>query len=146
MIDNTYRKKHVRDIEASILFVDDDPGMTKMLKRIFKPFNYYIATVNDAKLALSLMEITRFDVVVSDQRMPGMGGFMFLKQAHGIQPEAIKLMFSGHQDAYAYSIEVEHSNIHDFIMKPCFEAEIIERINNAIEISQNKPTQPYNHH
>ncbi|ODS23400.1 hypothetical protein AB835_08930 [Candidatus Endobugula sertula] len=109
-------------MKASILFVDDDPGITHMLARLFHHSEYWVKTVNSAITGLQLMD-----------------GFTFLQQAHITQPIAIKLMFSGRMEAKDYHQKLEHDLIHQFILKPCFDDAFMAYIDEAVTVSLQRP-------
>ena len=119
-------------MNESILFVDDDPGITSMLKRLFHRSAYRVNTVNHAAEALALLERDTFNVIVVDQHMPSMDGFTLIDKAHQRQPKAIKMMFSGYLEAHQHYSEQACDNIHQFIQKPCFDEEFIDYIDSAV--------------
>ncbi|MDR0275898.1 MAG: response regulator, partial [Burkholderiaceae bacterium] len=57
--------------QATILFVDDEDRITALLSMMFR-VEYNVLTANSGQQALDLISRQRVDVLVSDQRMPGM--------------------------------------------------------------------------
>ena len=79
----------------TILFVDDDKTMLNSLGRAFldEPFETLFTT--SGQEALELMRQQTVDIVVSDMRMPGMGGQELLNTVQDRYPQAIRILFSG---------------------------------------------------
>ena len=70
--------------QPCVLCVDDEPGILRSLHWMLrKDFN--VMTAPDGATALELLRRHDFDVIVSDQRMPGMIGSEFLRQACAVQ-------------------------------------------------------------
>ena len=63
--------------EARILVVDDEPEITGLLRSMLESAGWEVATAESAAVALELLEMARFDAVVSDLRMPDMDGVTF---------------------------------------------------------------------
>lgn len=64
----------------SVLYVDDDPQLLE-IGRVYlqKYWNFSVTTVSSAKDALSQLQISRYDIIISDYQMPEMDGISFLK-------------------------------------------------------------------
>ncbi|MDO9005313.1 MAG: PAS domain S-box protein [Aquabacterium sp.] len=59
---------------ARILVVDDEPELTALMRDMLEGAGYEVATAESGAVALELLEMARFDAVVSDLRMPDMDG------------------------------------------------------------------------
>jgi DNA-binding NtrC family response regulator len=119
-------------MKASILFVDDNDGVTNSLRRLFRKTEYCTMTASNAQQGLAMVENFRFSVIVSDQRMPGMSGLEFLNKAHVMQPEAIKIIFSGSADVVERHDGERNPVVAEYILKPCFDDELIQHINTLL--------------
>ena len=60
--------------EAQILVVDDEVGMVRLLRNSLTREGYAVTTAPSAEVALQVLEEHDIDVVLTDLRMPGMGG------------------------------------------------------------------------
>jgi CheY-like chemotaxis protein len=67
----------------SLLLVDDEPNIRNALKRLFRQGGYNILTAEGAEEALEVLEQNDVNVVISDQRMPGLVGHGALEQGQG---------------------------------------------------------------
>uniref|UniRef100_UPI003D8171C1 response regulator n=1 Tax=Trichloromonas sp. TaxID=3069249 RepID=UPI003D8171C1 len=82
----------------TLLFVDDEEGVLKALKRIFLDENYEILTAANAEDALSILASREVQLVVSDHRMPGVTGAQLLKMVKERWPATIRIMLTGYAD------------------------------------------------
>ncbi|MCS7030282.1 MAG: response regulator [Gloeomargarita sp. SKYG116] len=65
---------------ASLLVVDDDPLMRKLLQRFLsQQGNYRVATASEPETALQLLQSDWWDLVLLDWLLPGMTGLDLLK-------------------------------------------------------------------
>jgi DNA-binding NtrC family response regulator len=65
-----------------------------------------------------------FDVVISDNRMPGMNGIDFLKAFRKIQPDAARIILSGHADMEDMMRAINEAHIDFFVAKPWHEYDL----------------------
>ena len=65
----------------TLLLVDDEDGILSSLKRLLRREAYRVVTANGGVAGLDQLARGRVDVIVSDQRMPGMSGVDFLRRA-----------------------------------------------------------------
>jgi HD-like signal output (HDOD) protein len=102
-----------------VIFVDDEPnildGLRRMLRSLRNEYDmHFVAGGNEA---LELMAQQRFDVIVSDMRMPGMDGAQLLEIIQKNHPHTIRIMLTGQadQDSIYRTVGV----VHQFLSKPC---------------------------
>ncbi|EKD38046.1 MAG: Response regulator receiver modulated metal dependent phosphohydrolase [uncultured bacterium] len=105
--------------KKKIIFVDDEPnildGLRRMLRSLRNEYDMHFAS--GGREALTLMESDRFDVVVSDMRMPGMDGAELLETIQKKHPHAIRIMLTGQADEQSILRTV--GVVHQFLAKPC---------------------------
>ena len=70
-----------------VLIVDDEPEMVESTARLLGHAGHQCVTTTAAEEALALLESQRFDVLLTDLKMPGMGGLDLLRRAHQIDPD-----------------------------------------------------------
>jgi CheY-like chemotaxis protein len=63
----------------SILIVDDESTMRSLLEKILAREGYQMYTASNGVEALEHLSERKFDIVISDMKMPKMGGFELLK-------------------------------------------------------------------
>jgi HD-like signal output (HDOD) protein/ActR/RegA family two-component response regulator len=83
-----------------ILFVDDDSDLLDGLRDALRPRRreWRMTFVTGGEAALSLLARESVDIVVSDLRMPGMDGATLLANVAQVQPDAVRIVLSGHAD------------------------------------------------
>jgi len=75
---------------AKVLVVDDEPAVAEMLGEILRLIGYVPTMCNSAIDALALLSQNKFDVIVSDIRMPGMDGKQFYERLKTQQPDYVR--------------------------------------------------------
>jgi len=102
-----------------ILFVDDEPNVLDGLRRMLRKMRdeWAMTFVASAREALEALEQAPFDVVISDMRMPEMGGAELLDEVRRRCPAAVRLILSGHSDQEMILKSVGPT--HQFLAKPC---------------------------
>src|SRR5438270_101259 len=80
-----------------LLIVDDEPAVLALLKRYLERVGYGVETTLTAEAALDLFEAApdRYDLVITDLTLPGMGGEELLKRLRQRRPSLRALISSG---------------------------------------------------
>lgn len=84
-----------------ILFVDDEQNVLDGIQRSLFDSDWDIETANSGRQALECFEEGAFDVIVSDMRMPGMGGEELLGEIEAKYPDTVRVVLSGQSDQAA---------------------------------------------
>jgi HD-like signal output (HDOD) protein/CheY-like chemotaxis protein len=103
----------------SILFVDDEISILDGLKRMLRPMRaeWEMAFAPGGEAALSLLQESAFDVIVTDMRMPGMDGATLLEIVRERYPGTLRIILSGYTELQASLRAVPVA--HQFLLKPC---------------------------
>ena len=102
----------------TLLLVDDEENILSSLKRQQRRDGYTILTASGAAEGLKLLAETEVDVIVSDQRMPGMTGVEFLRRAKELYPDSIRMALSGYTELQSIIDAVNEGAIYKFLTKP----------------------------
>ena len=118
-------------MKKHILFVDDEPNVLQGLQRMLRPMRHTwdMHFAGGGQEALTLLEQTTFDVVVSDLSMPGMDGVQLLTHITARYPHTVRIILSGYADGEMMRRAVGLA--HQYLSKPCEAArlqEIVTRI------------------
>ncbi|MCF6238315.1 MAG: response regulator [Candidatus Marinimicrobia bacterium] len=114
-----------------LLLVDDEPNILQSLKRLLRRGGYQILTAESGQEGLKLLEQHKVQVIVSDARMPGMGGIEFLDKARERWPDCIRIMLSGYTELEAVIQAVNRSAIYKFFTKPWDDDRLRDHIEEA---------------
>jgi DNA-binding NtrC family response regulator len=79
-----------------ILIVDDEAPVRRVLSRFFKSEGFEVSQAADGAAAIEIVKRERFDVVLSDLRMPGLCGLDVLKQIKQTVPETVVLIITAY--------------------------------------------------
>ncbi len=119
----------------SILFVDDEQRILTSLRVIFRN-DYDVQVANGGAEALDVIRRQPVDVIVSDQRMPGMTGIEVLRAARDIKPDAVRILLTGYSDLNAIIGSINEGEIFRFVSKPWTNEELRATMAKAVEASQ----------
>lgn len=103
--------------KVKTLLVDDDELIRDSLSMVFDSKGCFIKTAETAEEGLRALEEEKYDIIISDLRLPGIDGLRFLKFASLIQPEPAKLLITAYRDDHVYS-EAFRIGVSEFIDKP----------------------------
>jgi PAS domain S-box-containing protein len=104
-------------MEDRLLLVDDEDGIRKVLSIALADSGYVVLTAGSGEEALEIFRKEQPPVVLTDIKMPGMGGIALLKAIKKESPDTEVIMISGHGDM-DLAIESLKSEAVDFVTKP----------------------------
>lgn len=122
------------DIPArrQLLVVDDEEEILKALRRQFRR-DYDVYTARSAADGYAIMTTTPIQVIISDQRMPGMNGAEFFGQIKTEFPDAVRLLLTGYADIQAVIAAINDGNVFRYIAKPWDPLELETIVRDAFE-------------
>jgi serine/threonine-protein kinase len=118
--------------KPTLLFVDDEERIVNLLRMMFRS-EYEVLTATSGKEALEILAKHRVEVLVSDQRMPGMLGVELLAEARKRSPATMRILLTGYSDLAAIVGSVNDGEVFRFINKPWNHDEIKTIIRAAAE-------------
>ncbi len=120
----------------SILVVDDEQMVAEYLKGFLEQLGYRIMVCNDGLRALAVFEQhpNRFDLVITDQTMPGKTGFDMACAMLARRPEMPIILCSGYSSALSPEL-VTGVGIREFLMKPVSLQELAPLIRKILDAS-----------
>jgi len=120
----------VQNPDTPILFVDDDPIIHKVMGKYLKDWN--VTSVFSGEEALDHLEKENFVIVITDLRMPGIGGIELLqeiKTKYGNRVQVIVITVSDDLDDLLAALDGGAS---DFLLKPLNEKVLIEVLQHTV--------------
>src|SRR5688572_18445042 len=118
------RVADMKSEKAKLLLVDDEPNLTSALVRSLDRTQFEIFTADSAQQGLMILAGHEIDVVVSDERMPGMTGSQFLAEVRKRWPNTIRMILSGQADLEAAVRAINEGEVYRFLLKPCHPKEL----------------------
>jgi two-component system, probable response regulator PhcQ len=123
---------------AHILLVDDEVSIVRSLNRALRqafPHSLLIDTCNCGDEALEMLRERRFDVILSDLRMPGMGGMELLEKAAGVQPDCVRMILTGTSDFSTAQQAMNGFGVYRYLTKPWEIDDLVKHMGAAIQHS-----------
>lgn len=117
--------------QAKILIVDDEEVVRRSYLRALSQERCNVTATTNGTDALKTMGNESFDVVLLDQRMPGMDGMTVLKQIKANWPESEVIMITGYPGVEAAK-EAVRLGAYDYLAKPVGPDEVIQAANGAM--------------
>lgn len=126
-------------IKATLLYVDDEEANLKAFERAFR-FDYEIILANNAQEAMDQLKKRKVQLIVTDQRMPGLSGLDFLQEAIRLQPSAIRIILTAFNDNDVLLRAIQEGKVYDFVLKPWKKELMAKRLTDALQFyrSQNE--------
>lgn len=115
-----------------ILVVDDEPSLRDVLNIMLKKAGYATSTAADGEEALAQVNKEIYDLVITDLKMPGMGGMEVLKAVKSTSPETVVLVVTAFGSAES-AVEAMKLGAYDYLTKPFQIDEVQLIIRNALE-------------
>jgi PleD family two-component response regulator len=112
--------------------VDDEPENAEFLHRMFrKQYDVVVEVTGDD--ALVRLKAEPFDVIITDQLMPGITGTELLTRSLALAPDAVRILVTGYPDLESAIASINQGRAYRFFTKPLDRKELISAVNNAVE-------------
>jgi len=123
-------------LQANILIVDDEPANVKLLEKILQHHGYQnIQSTCDSREVETLCNITRFDAVLLDIRMPYLSGFDIMAQLkQRFIDDYLPVLVLSAQPDMETRLKALNLGAKDFLTKPFDQLEATTRIHNLLEV------------
>jgi DNA-binding NtrC family response regulator len=125
--------------KGRILIVDDDRFFTKVLRIILTGENFQVSSAVSLAEARALLRQTRFDVIISDLRMPdGDDGLSLLEQLRAEGNPVPFIMLTGYGEVSNYMVAM-NAGATEYLNKPVRSEELFAAIENCLHPAHPKP-------
>jgi DNA-binding NtrC family response regulator len=122
------------DSKASIVLIDDEEMVITSLRALLQlETEHDIHAFTDAAQAAKFLETDTVDVCVSDYLMPGMNGIQLLMRAKELQPEASRVLLTGHADKQSAIAAINEVALFQYVEKPWDNAQLLLVIQSGAE-------------
>jgi response regulator RpfG family c-di-GMP phosphodiesterase len=118
--------------QPRILVVDDEKFIRDILADFLTMEGYLVRTAEDGQIAVSELARMSFNLVISDLKMPRMGGLELLEHVSRVQPEALTVIMTGFGTVET-AIDAMKQGAYDYILKPFKVEEIVHVVQRGLD-------------
>ncbi|HVE59684.1 MAG TPA: response regulator, partial [Pyrinomonadaceae bacterium] len=119
-------------MKHKILIVDDEAANLRVLERLLRQ-HYEIICAESGADAFELLCAHDVALIISDQRMPGMTGIEFLKQAAVMRPHTVRLILTGYTDVNDLVEMINSGVVYKYVTKPWVNEDLQQTLKRALQ-------------
>lgn len=117
-----------------ILLIEDDARSALSLQRVFQAHGYEVETVPDGAEGFGKATQSDHEVVITDLRLPGMGGLELVKKLHEARPRLPIILMTAFGTTET-AIEATKHGAFEYLIKPFEMPELLQAVERAIQCS-----------
>jgi DNA-binding response OmpR family regulator len=121
--------------EASVLIVDDQPGIRFFLEEVLRGEGYHVVTADSGEVALECIANHTFDLAVIDLVMKEVSGIEVLTALKRSAPSTAAIVLTAH-GSLETAVEALRQGAHDYLFKPCKTSQLRESVRTALTKAQ----------
>lgn len=114
----------MNEFKGSILIVDDEVRQREILQTILEDEGYTVETSVSGEHALRLMKNCRFDLVLTDLKMPGISGVKLLEEVLALDPTISVVLITAHGTIES-AVEATKKGVYRYLTKPFDKSELL---------------------
>ena len=118
-----------------LLLIEDDCSLAAALDSVLTAEGYHVTTSSRGDTGCELAVKEEFAVVLTDLRLPGLGGLDVVRRLHGAQPARPIILMTAHGTTET-AIEATKLGAYDYLLKPFEMEELIDLISRAVTSSR----------
>jgi DNA-binding NtrC family response regulator len=118
-----------------LLVVDDEPAQRELMAGFLRKRGFEVATAGSGEEALARFRQEPFDLVLTDQKMPGLSGVELLEAVRAINPEVAVIVVTAH-GTIETAVSAIKAGAADYLAKPVNLDELLHRIHQVRERQQ----------
>jgi two-component system response regulator GlrR len=119
----------------SVLLVDDDPDLLKLLSIRLQSAGYSIALASSAEQALASIALARPRAVITDLRMAGMDGMALFQHIHGQDPSLPVIVLTAH-GTIPDAVQATQQGVFGYLTKPFDARELLHLLKRALAVTR----------
>jgi two-component system response regulator AtoC len=120
-------------MQRTVLVVDDEVNMLKVMSMILEDAGYRVLTAESAEAAMPYLRAPDLDVVLSDLKMPGMSGEEFVAHCAAERPEVPVIVVTAYGSIRS-AVDSIQAGAADYITKPFEPEELQIAVHNALKL------------
>ena len=119
-------------LRSTLLVVDDDPLILDLLRQSFEQL-YAVHCASSGEAALEILASEAIDLVITDQRLPGITGLDMLSRARRTQPDLSAILLTAYTDPENLIAAINAGHVYRYVVKPWRADELMMTVRNALE-------------
>ena len=119
-------------MRGKILIVDDEPTIRETLSLVLREENFQCELAENGAEGLNRVKEKNFDLIITDLKMPEMGGLELMERAMTISPKTSVIIITAYASLES-AIQALQFGAYDYIIKPLDFDDVILRINRLME-------------
>jgi CheY-like chemotaxis protein len=124
-----------------LLLADDEKDIRDVLVFEFSDAGFEVTAVDSGLAALEALKKSKFDLVITDYKMPGMDGLETARRLRALDPKVPIIVATGYAGESTQT-EFEKSGVHDFLLKPFALDDVIALAQRALAAVRASKTDP----
>ncbi len=120
-----------------VLVVDDDRDILAVLEARLASIDYRVLTASGGEEALKLLKSESVDLMITDVKMPGMGGMDLFSAAHQIHP-GMPVMFLTAYGTIPDAVKAMKAGAVEYLTKPFNGRELVSKVQEVLKKSSSK--------
>ncbi len=122
----------MHEVRPTVFAVDDETAMLRVVSRTLEPEGFRVVTFERAEDALDRFDIERPDIVVTDLRMPGKGGFELISAVRRRDEDVHVIVVTAYSSVES-AVRAVKAGAYDFIPKPFDPEHLVVVVQRAAE-------------
>ena len=123
--------------KPTVLIADDEEMVITSVRAYLQlETDFDIQGFTDPQEAVRFAEKNRIDMAVSDYLMPKLNGMQLLGQIKQMQPEATRVLLTGHADKQSAIVAINDVGLFQYLEKPWDNAQLLLVVQNGVERAQ----------
>jgi len=112
-------------LASNILVVDDEPVVRDVFRRLLsREQDMVVSVAEDAEQGLELIKKGRFELLITDKNLPGMGGIELIAEARAVRPMIEAVMITGYASSESL-ISAFAAGASDYLVKPFDDLKVV---------------------
>jgi response regulator RpfG family c-di-GMP phosphodiesterase len=124
--------------QQTVLLVDDHEDNLAFLARTFHGV-YRTIQARTGEAAIEVLKKEPIDVIITDQRMPGLSGTDLLEQSLRIKPSIVRIIISGYTDSTDMLSAINVCRVNHYLVKPVNAARLLDVVATALGLVPDAP-------
>mgnify|MGYP002624578005 CR=1 FL=1 len=117
----------------NVLLADDERSIAITLRDDLEEAGHKVTVVTDGTKAHEELRLRRYDLLITDIRMPGMDGISLLRAAKGLDPAMEVIVITGHGTVES-AVEALREGAWDYVLKPFLNEDMLRKVGNLVKV------------